>query len=780
MGNSMADSIADSSSRGRTGNIKFANFCAIAMLLFIGSISVIQLTEQEAPVSAVLTAVISSLTALALILLMLNAMYNPVYLAFLVPMILFLTFTIQMILCAWNVHYYLHICLCFCGISCIYTSFKTSIWYMLFQNAVICVLVFTGFPVIGPDVPAEIYFSTTIVTWLINLFGMLILFLLNWSATVVLGFAAKDQKSLKSILETSLSYVCIIDFDNKVIQLSTPLAQLAQIQKPEFGKGRPFLDLFPGPELKLLAYKMLKQKGSYEGYWEFTLNGTRRYFKVVSIGIAESRGETLVTLHDLTHLAERNEIALMRDSLKIGLFFMNDKYIIQDHYSRFLEELLNEKNLHGKNFLDILSGSFKAKELDAVRDYFDMVFNKAFDQNILIDINPLNEIVYISAAKKRTFHVDLSRIEQGSGEAYILVTVYDISANVELQRRLLEEENRRQESMKTIFELIQVDPAEFGDFMADAEYEFGRISETLNRDSKTDDVLLEIFQSVHAVKSNAVILGLNSFGSKVHALETKIKKLRFQEEPVSTVEINSLAMDLEELSREKNSFKLTLDKIQSITRQSGVSAGRRSQAEHLFIESLVKTTYKTAQDLEKNVQFSAEEIDAEAIENGPRRVMKEVLMQLIRNSVAHGIEPPEERIAAGKAETGTISLSIKIEESKIHLTLNDDGYGLDYKKIREKALRQNLLNEENLYNKDLLTELIFSPGFSTFGGEDLHGGRGIGLNLVQERVNEARGTISVKTEEGKFTRFDLFFPNDRRKSTQDINDGVTDFSFFGD
>jgi len=160
----------------------------------------------------------------------------------------------------------------------------------------------------------------------------------------------------------------------------------------------------------------------------------------------------------------------------------------------------------------------------------------------------------------------------------------------------------------------------------------------------------------------------------------------------------------------------------------------------------------------KKVKFVASQIDSVALEKGPRRVIKEVLMQLIRNSVVHGVESPDERVAKGKKETGTIQLSIKTDGKIIQVKLIDDGRGLDFKKISEKALNMKMIKKEDAANKGALLQAIFAPGFSTAETEGVHAGRGIGLNLVRDRVRDAKGTIKLQTEWGKGTVFNIFLP----------------------
>ncbi|MDR2941447.1 MAG: CBS domain-containing protein [Treponema sp.] len=470
----------------------------------------------------------------------------------------------------------------------------------------------------------------------------------------------------------------------------------------------------------------------------------------------------IVTIKDLldtcTKIAqtERDEISVMKDNLKIGLFFMNRNFIIQEHYSRYLEEMLSENNLSGKCFSDLLSASFNPKELKNIQDYFEMVFKHTFDQDMLEEINPLGEFNYINAktGSRKVFQCALTAIEQVREEVFVLVTMYDITAKIELQQQLAEEESKRQEEMKSVFELIQVEPHVFDDFLEDAEYEFDRINEIFrNETASARTALVEIYQSVHSIKSNAVILGLDTFGGKVHKLESKIKKLCEQEE-VPFDNMLALTMDIESLSMEKDRFKTIINKINSYkTSNSG-----QKQGQYILIESLAKAVSKVCEDTGKKIKFMVDGIDDEVMEKGQRRIIKETLIQLVRNSAVHGIETPEERIIQGKKETGIIRLSIKINGGNIHIKLGDDGCGIDYRKIAKKALQLNMIKPKDANNKKILLKVIFSSGFSTAENDGIHAGRGIGLSLVRDRVCNEKGFVKVQSKQGKGTVFNIFFP----------------------
>jgi two-component system chemotaxis sensor kinase CheA len=454
--------------------------------------------------------------------------------------------------------------------------------------------------------------------------------------------------------------------------------------------------------------------------------------------------------------AQRDEIAAMRDNLKEGLFLLDKNCVIQPSYSQALENVLSGKEFQGKDFVELLEKSFSPKDLETVRDYFNMLFDESVDAEMLEEINPLQEFNYISCetGEHKTLKGLFTPIDQGQGETFILGTFQDITAEVELKKKLAEEESRRQDEMRTIFELLQVEHQVFNNFIEDADYEFERINNTL-KDSKLPpkDLLVEIYQSVHAIKSNSLIVGLTSFGEKLHRLESELKELRDKKD-ISFDEILHITIELENRMKDKDKF---LDIIKRLkTFNSGDIENVKSDKD-VFVETLTQACEKAAADLGKKVRFTVDSFDEEVLDSGQRRVMKEILTQLVRNSVSHGIESPEERKAKGKNETGTISLALGRENGGVHIILKDDGKGLSFEKIAANALAKGLIKETEKADRKALSQVIFTPGFSTSETENMHAGRGIGLNLVRDRLRELHGTIKLQNSTGGLV-FDIFIP----------------------
>ena len=740
-----------------------ANIASVSMIVFLSAAFVLETLINNIQVNYSIAGLLMLITLVVVIIIQRNSI-NRYKMAFNVPFVLFLFYTLLMMLCKWNNSHYLFICVSFCAISCIYSRFNRTLAFIIVSNIAIGALLIRGYPIGGHGVPL----MGVLINWAICLFSSFIMLVLTRAATIALNKALEQQSSFNDLLATTENYVAMVNERNEVIYASKTLAQLGNTEDSALVQGRPLIDLFPGRSLKINAGKLLKEKDDYAGDWEFSLSGQKRYFKASSHSLPGGTGGTLISLYDMTHLAERDEIAAMKDSMKIGLFFMDKNYIIQDHYSRYLEEMLSDTKLFGKLLTDVISDSVSNNELSAIKDYFKMILERTYDQDMLDEINPLNELHYVNklTGDKKVFQFAFSTVERDRGEVFILVTLYDITLRVELQQRLAEEEARRQEEMQAVFELIQVDPDVFSDFMQDMEHEFDSIDKILKNETlSAHDALVKVYQSVHAIKSNAVILGLNVFGNKVHNLESKIKKLREMEGDVPFGEMLELTMDIEKISNEKEGFKDIIDKLQSYAGGNKASSPDKKQNVTVLIESLAKAAAKAGEDTGKKIKFIANEVDAEAIERGPRRDIKDILTQLIRNSAVHGIEAPEKRKAKGKNETGVIKLSIKIAEDRknIHIKLSDDGGGLDYKRIGEKALAKKLIKPEDANNPDILMKAIFAPGFSTAETEGVHAGRGIGLNLVRDRLKEIFGSVKLRSEAGKGTLFFMSVPIAQQK-----------------
>lgn len=175
---------------------------------------------------------------------------------------------------------------------------------------------------------------------------------------------------------------------------------------------------------------------------------------------------------------------------------------------------------------------------------------------------------------------------------------------------------------------------------------------------------------------------------------------------------------------------------------------------------LRRTVRDLAQEFGKDIDFVVQGEETELDRKITER-LSEALMHMIRNALDHGLESPEERIAAGKPPRGNITLSAFYDGGCVTIALRDDGRGLSAGRIREKAIARRLHSAETLdsMSRAEIYNLIFLPGFSTSPVITDLSGRGVGMDVVRrDIVEELKGTISIETKEGHGTSFFLRLP----------------------
>jgi two-component system chemotaxis sensor kinase CheA len=154
-----------------------------------------------------------------------------------------------------------------------------------------------------------------------------------------------------------------------------------------------------------------------------------------------------------------------------------------------------------------------------------------------------------------------------------------------------------------------------------------------------------------------------------------------------------------------------------------------------------------------DIEGAETELDKSVIEQ-----LGDPLTHLIRNSVDHGIEDPEQRANSGKSEEGVVTLRAYHEGGNVLIEVSDDGKGLDRERIRAKAVSQGLVRDDAELTDDEMYGLIFAPGFSTATVVSDVSGRGVGMDVVKRNVDALNGEITVRSIVGKGSRFRIRLP----------------------
>jgi two-component system, chemotaxis family, sensor kinase CheA len=205
-------------------------------------------------------------------------------------------------------------------------------------------------------------------------------------------------------------------------------------------------------------------------------------------------------------------------------------------------------------------------------------------------------------------------------------------------------------------------------------------------------------------------------------------------------------------------FRSTAQNLGRITGelQEGVMKIRMVPISQIFsrFPRLVRDLSKT---LNKKVNLVIEgedtELDKAVIED-----LLDPLMHSVRNALDHGVESPEERLAAGKPETGTVLLRAANEGNMIIIEIADDGAGIDVEAVRAKAVERGLIHPSKALTDIEAFNMIFDAGFSTAKKVTNISGRGVGLDVVKRQIEKLNGTVTVSSQHGKGTKFTIKLP----------------------
>lgn len=465
--------------------------------------------------------------------------------------------------------------------------------------------------------------------------------------------------------------------------------------------------------------------------------------------------------------AAKRETDNILNNVKEGLLLIDKNYMIGSQYSKILENLLNEREIAQKNFIKLLEGKIDEKLLKSTADFIDILYRDSFDQDMMDELNPLseakldfedeNEIKYL------TFNFRNIDIDE-HGEREVMITIRDITEQTILEQKLKESQEEARRQMDSLVGILHIDPPMLREFIVSASEELEYVESLLQIDKMVklnNETLKDIYRSVHSIKGNASLLAFKVFAEQAHHFEDIISELE-EKEKLQKSDLNLLRSELDKIKRLLNDVNSLLDRIGKIHEQM---RPKRSYEREVLINSLSNLVNQTAKDEGKKAQLDSTKFKIEEIPHKDRIFVKEIMVQLLRNSVAHGIELPKERKAKKKPEQAKIKISTFTDKLHYGFILRDDGRGIQLEKLKEKAVESGKVTKDDAKNldKNKLIDLIFDQGITTTDKANLVSGRGVGLDIVNKKVHSRNGDIKVLFEEDKFCEFKISIPQQSEK-----------------
>jgi two-component system chemotaxis sensor kinase CheA len=261
-------------------------------------------------------------------------------------------------------------------------------------------------------------------------------------------------------------------------------------------------------------------------------------------------------------------------------------------------------------------------------------------------------------------------------------------------------------------------------------------------------------------ESRSVAPGRRSYDKPDNASSLRVPAVKLDQFVDLVGELVTVQARLSELSSQREDAEVTavseeVERLTSALRESSMNI--RMMPIRGTFEKFRRLVHDLARDLEKNVELTIEGADTE-LDKTVIEQLGDPLMHLIRNSMDHGIEPGDVRAASGKPLTATIHLAARHSGASVLVTVTDDGRGIDGDAVRRRAVERGLISPDAQLTESQIYALIFEPGFSTAVQVTDVSGRGVGMDVVRQRVESLRGAVEVQSRPGEGSSVTLRLP----------------------
>lgn len=464
----------------------------------------------------------------------------------------------------------------------------------------------------------------------------------------------------------------------------------------------------------------------------------------------------------------QNETGEILATVKEGLFLLDSQFRIGSQFSASLEKMLGIPVITGADFKGMMRTILPAKIFTNATDYIDLLFSEHVKEGLLGDLNPLNKVEVNlrnkhGESERRYLTFSFNKVRDSGKTLHLLVTLFDVTNEVELEFALSDAKEEAKLEMDGLLSLLKIDPVLLKNFISQAELNLIEINEELrSADGNNNFRPLEyrrtvdaVFRKVHAFKGDTAMLGLEIFEGLAQNFETQLSNLR-SKTSISGEDLLILPFYLEEILQRIAMVKDLMMRLSSY--HDAFNPAIESES---FVDNLERLMTRIANDHGKKVKLVSDLRLLTDLPQNIRKELKEIAVQLLRNAIAHGIEPVDERVKKGKQPSGNIHIALHTTpEGAYEFSMLDDGHGLVPEHIKRELLRKGKYSMAQLAefsDKQILMK-IFEPGFTTATKADRHSGHGVGLDVVQQKIEQIGAKLRISTRENMFTQFSILFP----------------------
>jgi two-component system, chemotaxis family, sensor kinase CheA len=476
---------------------------------------------------------------------------------------------------------------------------------------------------------------------------------------------------------------------------------------------------------------------------------------------------------DSVTFREQKEKNAILENVREGLFLMNENWVIEQKGSAVLSEILGKEITPPMSFLEVIEPMIDEKTARNAKEFVKILFTKDVKESMIASLNPLKlvEIVKQNNAnqtviqKKQFLSINFNKIKDESGKvSKILVTILDSTEQKKLEERLKEEKTKSSSQFDFLLKIIQSkDKGAVIDFFRSLQETVCDQNEKLKTAQTEEGYLINILNTIqreiHTLKSEAGILELTVFQNMLHDFEEKLNEIK-KKKPIKAEDLHIISFYHKDILEKTGGIITAIESSaqgENVIASTAISVDSTAKRLENDLRVLVRNN---TDKLHKKAQLVVQLNSLDLLNENQKDSLRSILMHMVNNSIAHGIELPEVRNSANKHPLGIVKIYDEVVSDGINKKINfhvvDDGTGIDFNKIKAKALEMGM-DAAKAGPQDLL-KYIFMPNFSTSEKIDTVSGRGIGMDFVKTEVEKMGGKIGLKLRAGSYTEFYFSIP----------------------
>lgn len=278
----------------------------------------------------------------------------------------------------------------------------------------------------------------------------------------------------------------------------------------------------------------------------------------------------------------------------------------------------------------------------------------------------------------------------------------------------------------------------------------------LLRGPVTPETIEALARVAHKLKGEATVVGLGNLSHLITGLEDSLERLQGQKK-LHRAHLRVVVLQLKkivkvcELVRKRSIHirkRAPVTRVPTVSKASGVMATL-----HILAQNVGRSCGK-------RVSLNLQKFDISEVPPKMQIKIQDIVIQLIRNAITHGIELPEHRERIGKMVEGCVWVITKRSKNSFLVAVRDNGHGIDLEAIRKRLVLKYNYDVPKVAKmpKEVLVQSLFLPGFTTLTDRQQHAGRGVGLDLVRDHAKSLGGRVEVSYKENQFTQFIVQIP----------------------